>query len=379
MIITVNQINNAISGVIGTEKYNIPYTKEAYDALVGYETEFADATSMEDAKAIIELAQAVLTSVSTEASQTKFGDYLVRDDKSNKFFLKLGDKVSSKALPTALVEMLVEALEKEMSIEPYVKCWAWFLKNPHYSDSKAQYFAKYITTKFVDKAKYKEAVEDGFDHEQALAKATFNDVSITKNGLLSTYKYAQIVKWKYDAATGDRIDRFESSYDEETGVRTVKLPENAEDYTLMPPIMGEGGDAYYAGDALGHRIVVGATHRLPKEATRNTRDGSAGGGGLHLGGLKYIENYGHGDRVLLNCFVNPMHIFGFTDNGDGAIRTDGYYVHSACFAPNRGFYNESNYLAQNKAEWETMLAEIIVAREEIVKKIQDNTEELKAL
>ena len=379
MILTVNQINNTISGIIGTEKYNIPYTKVCYDTLVEAETNFADATSLEEAKAALETAAHVVNSITTETNQTKFGDYLVRDDNSNKFFLKLGTVVSSKALPEALVTMLLEALEKEMSIEPYVKCWVWFLKNPLYSDRKAEYFAHYLTTKYVDQEKVAEFLEAGFEQEQAIAKATFNDISITKNGLLSTYKYALIVNYKYDPETGDRVNRFDTSFDPETGEASVKLPEVAEDYVLMPPVMKESGDAFFAGEALGHRIVVGQTHILPKDAKRNTIDGSFGGGGLHLGGLKYIESYGGRDTLLLNCFVNPMHILGFTDGGDGAIRNDQYFVHSACFAPNKSFYNESNYLAQNKAEWEANLKEAIERHEEIKAQIDKSTEELKAL
>lgn len=379
MILTVNKINNQISGTVGTEKYNIPYSELYHERLVQLETDFSEVESMDEAKAIIESAKEVISGVTKEQNQTKFGDYLVRDDNSNKFYLKLGDTVSSKALPEVLANMLVEALEKGMSIDPYVKCWTWFLKNPRYTDRKAEYFAHYLTTKFVDNKKYLEALEEGYTEEKALEMATFNDISITKNGLISTYKYARIVSWKYNKETGERVSRFEVDYDEETGQSNVKLPDNAEDYVLMPPIMGESGDAYYAGEALGHRIVVGQVHRLPEVALRNTKDGTFGGGGLHLGGLKYIEHYGGGDRLLLNCFVNPMHILGFTDGGDGAIRNDEYFVHSACFAPNKSFYNESNYLAKNKADWEIILKEAIDAHAKIVEKINKSTDELKAL
>lgn len=379
MILTVNQINNTISGVIGTEKYNIPFTETDRDQLVTLETAFSEAETLEEAKSILADAKLLVESVAKTTNQTKFGEYLVRDDNSNKFYLKLGSVVSSKALPDALVTMLLEALEKDMTIDPYVKCWTWFLKNPLYTDRKAQYFAKYLSTKFVDKDKYKELIEEGYEKEQAEAMATFNDISITKNGLISTYKYARIVNWKYNATTGEAEDRYEVEYDPETGEKKVKLPVEAEDYVLMPPIMGEGGDAYYAGDALGHRIVVGATHRLPDVALRNTQDGTTGGGGLHLGGLKYIEFYGGEGRLLLNCFLNPMHILGFTDGGDGAIRSDGYFVHSACFAPNKSFYNESNYLAQNKAEFEENLSEVLKSHEEAKARIDKSAAEFNAL
>jgi len=379
MILTVNQINNTLSGAVGTEKYNIPYTKEAYDALVELESKFVDASTLEDAKTIIEQAKSIIEGAEFATNQTKFGDYIVRDDNSNKFFLKLGDVVSTKALPQALVDMLLEAIEKDMSVDPYVKCWTWFLKNPRYSDRKAEYFAHYLTTKFVDQEKVAEFIEQGYSQEEAIKLSTFNDISITKNGLVSTYKYAQIVGYKFDPLTGDKVARYETTFDPETGAPSTQLPESAEEYTLMPPIMGESGDAFFAGDTLGHRIKVGATHKLPTNALRNTKDGTFGGGGLHLGGLKYIEHYGGNNRLLLNCFVNPMHILGFTDGGDGAIRNDEYFVHSACFAPNTGFYNESNYLAQGKEQWESMLLEAIEAHETIKKKLDDKVSELKAL
>lgn len=74
-----------------------------------------------------------------------------------------------------------------------------------------------------------------------------------------------------------------------------------------------------------------------------------------------------------------MHIAGFTDGGDGAIRNTQYFVHSACFAPNRGFYNESNYLAQNKQEWEIALKEVIERHNEAKARIDEATAELSAL
>jgi hypothetical protein len=379
MNLTVSQINNTLSGVYGTEKYNIPYTKEVYDELVELETQLSEASTLQEAQAIVELAKVIIEGVKLEKSKTQFGEYIVRDNASNKFYLKLGDLVSSKALPQALVDMLLEAIDKEMPIEPYVKCWTWFLKNPRYSDRKAQYFAHYLTTKYVDQERVVELMEDGYSQDEATKLATFNDLSITKNGLLSTYKYAQIVGYKFDPATGDKVARYETTYDPETGAPSTQMPESAEEYTLMPPIMGESGDAFFTGEALGHRIVVGQTHKLPTNALRNTKDGSFGGGGLHLGGLKYIESYGGQNRLLLNCFVNPMHILGFTDGGDGAIRNDEYFVHSACFAPNTGFYNESNYLAQGKEQWEVMLKEGIETTNKIKEALDQQVAELQAL
>jgi len=379
MQLTVNKLNTVLSGVIGNEKYSIVYNEEIQKRLTELETKFDVAETVEEAQSILDQAKEVISTRVEEDTFKAYGEHLKFDDKSQKFFLHSNGFTSTVPLPKALADYIVEATEKNMPTAPYIKAWGWLLKNPKLTARKAEMFAKYITTTYVDKKKYSELVKEGYTSAKATELSTFNDVSITKNGLIQTYKYVNIVYKKFDTATGEKINRYEVTYDAETGEATVNLPEKAEDYSLIPPIMGDRGDAFYAGSELGHRVKVGQVMRLPSWDNVNCSDGSAGLPGLHLGGQKYIEGYGGNDRLLLNCFVNPMHIGAFTDNGDGAIRVLEYFAHSALFAANRSRYNESTYLERSNEQWKEMLAEAVAAGEEKIAKIKTKTAELSAL
>lgn len=378
MLLTVNKVNETISGVIDNSKYSLPFNEEAYKLLLGFEKVFSEAKTIEEAKAILEEAKKVTERKSSDLI-TQACPYLKLDDKTGLFYLTQGGKTSRIPLPKVLADRIIESFEKQIPFEPLVKAWIWFLRNPNFSVSKAENFANYLTTTVVDKEDAKKFVEeDGYSAEKANELATYNDVSITTNGLLSTYKYAKIKYTKFDSATGDVVDRYSVTYDEETGEATVNLPTNAEDYYLIPPIKGESGDAFYAGEELGHRIKVGSVHNLPDWSFVNTDDRQSCVKGLHLGGLRYIAGYGGQDRLLLNCLVNPMHIGAFDHDGRGAIRVLEYFVHSANFAPNKELYRESSYLARTEAQWADMRAEAIEKSEAAIAKLKEYQDEINA-
>lgn len=361
MLLTVNRLNDVLSGVVGNDKYSIPFNQDTYKSLLDLEDLFASAKTMDQAKATIESALQIIDSVGAKAQLESIGEFLKLDKTNNKFYLHNPEKnvTSSVPMPDKLASKITECIEKDITFLPFIKCWMWFLKNPVFSLKKADYFAKYITTLFVDREMSAKLIEEGYSKEKADELATFSDVSITKNGLLSTYKYVRIKYTKVNTESGETENRYAVTFDPETGEPTIHLPKEAEDYYLIPPIMGEGGDAFFSGDDLGHRVTIGKTHTLPDWDMVNCSDGRAGLPGLHLGGLTYIKGYAGNDRLLLNCFVNPMHIGAFTDTGDGAIRVKEYFVHSAQFAPNRGLYHESGYLAQSDAQWMEMRTQAI--------------------
>lgn len=378
MLLTVNKLNKeTITGIVGNEKYTIPYNEDTYKALLDLEEAFSNATSLEEASAIIVSATA-LTVVTTETVIASKCPSLKYDTKIGKFYLTQNGQVSTIPLPQVLATRIIESVEKELPFEPLVKAWIWFLRNPQFTLAKASLFAQYLVTTVVDDKESTDLqTEKGYSKEKADELATYNDVSITKNGLLVTYKYAQI-KYKQYGEDGKQIDRYHITYDPESGEATVHLPENAEDFYLIPPIYGEGGDSFYANDTLGHRIKVGAVHRLPDWSYVNTNDNQSCVKGLHLGGLRYIKGYGGHDRLLLNCFVNPMHIGAFDHSGHGAIRVLEYFVHSAQFAPNKQLYSESNYLAQTEAQWADMRGEAIKKSEEAIAKLKNFQDQINA-
>jgi len=385
MQFTVNRIKGTaqgatgtISGVIGIDKYSLPFTKEAYADLVELEGQFADTESLEDAKAIIETAK-LLTARDSKTELETICPALKFDSKSNKFYLHQNGVTSTIPVPKPLVDMILSSVADGLSFEPVVKCWINFLRNPNFSLAKANYFGSYLTTTTVDQKEKKRLIdEEGYSEDKATELATYNDISITRNGMLSTYKYAKIVYNKFDPITGQKVNRYEESFDEETGERTIKLPEVAEDYTLSPPVMGESGDAFYAGASLAHRIKVGAIHRLEGWHQVNTNDSSSCVKGLHLGGRRYVQSFGGGDAVLLNCLVNPMHIGAFDHSGNGAVRVLEYVVHSAVFAPNKNKYSESNYAAHTDAQWADMRADAIAKSEDAINKLKGAQTQLSA-
>lgn len=379
MLLTVNKLNDVLSGIIGNNKYSIGYNDAIYNSLTDLEGRFDVATTLEDAKSIIKEAEDVITNGVQEDVLKAYGEFLKFDEKAQKFYLYSNGVTSSVPLPKALADKMVEAMDKQMPTLPFIKAWMWFLKNPKFNPRKANLFAKYITTTYVDKKQLKELIEQGYSVEKATELATYNDLSITKNGLLSTYKYAAIRYKRFNAQTGESEDRYNVTYDEATGEATVNLPENAEDYSLIPPMMGDRGDAFYADNDLGHSIAVGKVHFLDSWDKVNCTDGQACLPGLHLGGQRYIEGYGGNGNLLLNCFVNPMNIGAFTDTGDGAIRVKEYFVHSAQFAPNKSFYNESAYLERSNEQWKEIFAEAVKSSEERIQKIKAGVSELAAL
>jgi hypothetical protein len=378
MLLTVSKVNGVLSGVIGDAKYAVPYTDEIFKSLTDLENQFDNAQSVSNAKAIIANAQTILEGASIKKALADFGDSLKYDEAAQKYYLYSNGITSSIPLPKVLAEKINEAVEKQLPTLPLIKAWTWFLKNPKFSSKKANMFAKYITTTYVDSEVRAKLIEQGYSYEKAHEMATYQDVAITKNGLLSTYKYAQI-KYKMYNQEGEQVDRYSVVYDTESGKATVELPAEAEDYYLIPPVMGESHDAFFAGETLGHRIVVGQSHVLPEWSMVDCTDGVACRPGLHLGGRTYIQGYGGRGSLLLNCFVNPMFIGAFTDTGDGAIRVKEYFVHSAQFAPNKSMYHESGYLDRSNAEWAKMRDEAIASSNAIIAKETGKQTELYAL
>jgi hypothetical protein len=378
MLLTVNKVNEVLSGVLGNLKYSIPFNSDVYVALLRLEELFDVVDTPANAKILIEQATELVKGAEIKKAMEAFGDSLMFDSAKQKYYLISNNVVSSIPLPKVLADKIVEATEKGLSAQPLIKAWTWFLKNPKFNMTKAKHFAEYITNTYVDDQVRKDLIEAGYTYEIATQMATYNDVAITKNGLLSTYKYAQI-KYKVYNEQGELIDRYASTFDPESGQGTVQLPENAEDYYLIPPIMGEGGDAFFAGETLGHRIVVGQAHVLDSWDKVDTTDGAFARKGLHLGGQAYIKGYGGHSRLLLNCFVNPMNIARFDHSGNGAVVVKEYFVHSAEFAPNKAMYHESSYLERSKEQWTEMRAEGIKNSEEAIKALKAKQDELNAL
>ena len=375
LVINVMQVEGSDKIIINLSGKRIvkDFKKDLYEYLIAQESLFAEAKTVEEAKAILSEVEEAINSETVD-SKTRINEYLVYDKKDNAFYLALGNQVSSWPMPETFAQRIIKTREKNLDVKPLVKAWIRLLRNPNVDREFIERFCGYVNSKYVDKKLYTELVESGINEDTAKEMATCYDVAITVTGLLATNKYARIVYHKFDKETGEQINRYETEFNEDSGIKMTKLPENIEDYTLEPPVMGQGGEAFYSGEAVGHHISVGKVHRLPSWNSVDLNHDRMEKG-LWLGGLSYIQGYGGRTEVLLQCFVDPAKIGSFYKGSEfSAIKVLEYFVHSAVDIPNKALYHESTYAEQTEKEWSDDATKAIETLNDMKKKFSEQIE-----
>ena len=296
--------------------------------------------------------------------------YLHFNPITKQYFLTLDGVRTKQAVPQVLVDIIEESYSKNIDFTPVLKAWVRLLNNPRYTEDMAEYFAAYLVAEFVDEDAVKVLMEEqDLEEEVARAMCTYNDIAITKEGILVTYKVADIVTWKYlmekqeDGSylkvMKDRYTKIPAVLDETTGdvmeEESYEKPEHQEDY-LFTPSIHKNGDKFYSGDKIGYVYEVGKLQSLPKSATRNLCH-TFGGGGLYSGGLTYIQHYGNPSTQTLVCFVNPGDIISFQSEGQ-AFRTDAIFPNNIWDSevPLKGIYHSSDYAALSDTRLEQLIA-----------------------
>ena len=324
--------------------------------------------------------------VSTAKSQTIAGSnkYLLFNPGTQEYFLTVDDKVSKHAIPSHLVDFIEESFDKDVDFMPIVKAWARFLSNPRYDAKKADYFNEYLNATFTDKEEVERLMEEeDFTRDAAISLATYQDLAITKEGLLATYKVARIVekewavKWdeeaqeyvKYKKPLTDMvppvIDPVTGKIKEEA---KFKEPEFKEDYVFTPAIC-TNGDEFYSDQVLGYVYKVGEMQWLPEDAKRNLSN-TFGGGGLYSGGLAYVDGYKHMGSHVLTCFINPADILSFQDEGR-ALRTDALMPNNILDndVKMKSIYHSSDYDKMSTERLEELIAKDIAEKGERIEKV----------
>lgn len=358
MNFSINRNSDRISGTINSEKYNIPYSKEVWNNLHEFQeylNEVNDYDTFEDmVKDIKEYIYGQNHETALIANEK--GIFFAKDGQA---YLKSGDLISNTPIPATLVSKIVQAMQEDTPIEPFLKAWTRFLRNPNFTEDKARLFGEYLTAKFVDEEEKQKFIELGYSEEKAKELSTYNEVSITKAGLIQTYKYVNYA-----------------------GSDTVH-PENAEDLAFLPPIMGDRGDPLLVNNELTHYVRVGHIHELPSWDQVNCNDYESCVKGAHVGTQTYIQGYGGKTSFLMNCFVSPSDIGAFvTHKGtadEGALRVKRYYTHSINITPNKNIYHESTFLDKLDEEWEEERALAIKEANDRIQELNDVKKELKLL
>ena len=351
-MITINVIENQISGSYGDKPFSVNYSEDTYRKMMELSDRQQSVTTMDEYNALIE-EFAKLTVQDYKTTVETACPWIYVNEGTGEFFLKHEGVVSSIPMPEALVDRIFESLDKGVNFEPLVKMWIRFLRNPilkkkmdaDNGDKFAEKFFNFVNLQYVHPKLKEELIEEhGLSEEVAESRATMYQMKITREGLLNGYKVSEEIMHKYDTETGEMIDRYKRTFNPDTGeIEEGGLPEFVEDRLFQPAIMGNSGDAFYCegpnGYAKpGHFIKVGCTHRLPDWSYVNTNDDRSCVKGLHFGGLKYIAYY---SGEIHNIFVDPMHVGAVPDDETGAIRCLQYFVHSSLAGVNGSIYHLS--------------------------------------
>lgn len=326
-MILFRKLENTIVGTVNGKPFNVTRTPETETEIQTFADSGADET-------------AVLDYCKAQRNKAIAGsnEYLVFNPMTKEYFLKVEKFTSKHPIPGNLVKYIEESYDKGIDFMPILKAWARLLANPRYNSEMGKFFDLYLGTTYVDKEMAKQLVlDEGYTVEAAEALSTYPDISITQEGLLATYKVAEIVTWEYKMEWNEDTEAFEKvkklkyeqiapELDPVTGeilkAASYVKPKFKEDFVFTPAIH-KNGDKFYSDNVLGYVYQVGKIQRLPANAVRNLNN-TFGGGGLYSGGLKYIENYkGEGSHIL-TCFVNPGDILSFQSEGH-AFRTDALF------------------------------------------------------
>ena len=375
-MIHINVSEGLINGSYGETPFSVTYDQNLYDAMIKVANAANDATDMETYKLHLSEFESLTVEDYTKIIQDKC-EFIYVNPSSGDFFLKVGDVVTNQPMPKALVDRIYESIDMGIDFEPLVKMWTRWLRNPLLKEKGQNFserFFNFVNMKYVHPKLMKELVEEqGLTEDVAERRATMYQMKITKEGLLNGYKVSKEVLHKYDAESGERVDRYKRTFNPDTGeIDSEGIPEVVEDRLFEPAIMGSGGDAFSCEgsngfNSDGHFIKVGCSHRLPSWDCVNTNDDRSCVPGLHVGGLKYISFY---SGEIHNVFIDPMHVGAIPDDVDGAIRCLQYFVHSSLAGVNGSIYHSSTYAAKTDQEWEDMRREILTEYLDQVTQIQ---------
>jgi len=389
-MITINVIEDKICGSYGDTPFAVQYSEDKYAEMMELSDESQSVITMEQYQAVMAKFAPLCTVDYTETVESKCS-YIHVNKNTGEFFLKNEGVTSSIPMPQALVDRIFESIDKGISFEPLVKMWTRWLRNPILAE-KAKYdkgvdfstkFFNFINMQYVHPKLKEELMEEhGLSEQIAAQRATMYQMKITREGLLNGYKVSSEIMHKYDAESGEQVDRYPRTFNINTGeIEGEGLPEHVEDRLFEPAMMGTSGDAFYCeGDngfsSPGHFIKVGCTHRLASWDQVNTNDFTSCVKGLHIGGLKYIAYY---SGEIHNIFADPMHIGAVPCDVDGAIRCKQYFVHSSLAGVNGSIYHSSTYAAMTDAEWDQMREEAVKVKLESKAQVDKEVAELNAL
>jgi hypothetical protein len=361
-MLVFRKLKNTIAGTINGEPFNAPRTPKTEAQF----DKFDDKTTSEEVHDYVKQCHNEEVAGSNE--------YLLYNPVKNEYFLTYKGYRSDKPIPAVLVTFIENSYDKDIDFMPIVKAWARLLTNPRYSDDMAYYFSNYLATKYIDSERVEQLKKDHeYTHDVAVNMSTYQDIAITKEGLLATYKVADMVTWEYEMVKNKKTGEYEKQrnrkykvipavIDKTTGhileEERIEKPEFAEEYLFTPSVC-KNGDKFYSGNKIGYVYEIGKQQYLPKKALRNLQH-TFGGGGLYIGGLHYIDSYSNENNYTLTCFVDPADIISFQSEGN-AIRVDALFPNNIWKEEVKlgSVYHSSDYGKKSEARIAKLIKEAV--------------------
>lgn len=371
MMLSVNRSGDHITGHLAGVSYGVSFSEDKYIQMKNLEKKANLASTMEDLTAIIEEFKPFTKEDYGQILESK-SPYVFKNPVTGKFHLKIGNVVSRAVIPSLLANKLIEAVDKNLEVDPIIKCWSHFLKNPNYTEDKARLFAYYLEQKTVDSKLRDEFLKAGIEPTIATERATVLQTPITTEGLISTYKVSTEIEHKYrktaDGQDVEKVQRYDFDVDDVTGLKTYQIPQFVEDRIFQPAVMGTSGDPFMCypvtesnnkENTYGHIIRVGHVHELKDWSQVNCNDYTSCVKGLHCGNLDYIRGYQSEGTITHYTFVNPMDIGAIVSDNTGALRVRRYYTYGSFAGVTRSLYHSAPFAAMTESEYKVLVSEAV--------------------
>ena len=389
-MVSINVIGDIISGSLNGIPFGVTFSQELYDKMAVLAEKANTCSSVEELNKIIEEFKP-LTVEDVKGHTESFSPYLYVDNKTGNYHLKHNNVISSVPLPSALVERIKYSIEKKIDINPLIKCWVRWLRNPFVKTKGTNFserFFNFIDIKFTNSELINKLMEEkGYSEDVATKMATAYSVKVTNEGLIACYKVSEELTTRYKLdEKGEKVaynvySTGAKSIDPLSGLITYEKVElKNEDRLFRPAVQKDGGDAFYCEGAngfkdAGHYVRVGWVIRLPDWSYVNTDDYVSCKAGLHVGGLDYIRNYQNEGTCTHDVFIAPNHIGAIPDDSTGAIRGIQYFVATEFSGVNGSLYHSSKYAALTDEQWSKEREQIVKEFGELVDKDNQSIKE----
>lgn len=282
MIIVNTDLKSYISGCYGGKNFSIPFTKEKYEAIKELEEcakgakthgELKNVYSFMDEEVKVDYNSLMVASV----------EGLVYRKDTKTYHLVMGEGFSDLYLPEVLVNKVVDNYSRGIENTPIVNMFRRFIYNPKPTQERLDMLANYVTQTWFDEEEADRLMEEqGLSEEVAKVYATYNNIQITTEGYLRTYKVVDIIHNEETSKNRKSLPMRDEKGRFIKGAKAEEAKKFLEDIDFTPAIWKDG-DKFFSNGVLGYKYKIGELAALPDWSYTSLVDESYHDKGLHTG------------------------------------------------------------------------------------------------